>query len=222
MIGICAGILGCSPTKKEIEQNWVMFNKAKEHGDHITCVAALNRIMVLDQFNLSVYDTLARIYFQSQMYVPAYNVSKKALAYNPNSDMLVIAGDASEKVGKTEEAIGYYERIVASKPDDIATIYKIATANFNLGKSDLAKPHLKKVINNERSKEIGLNFNNEGRSQTIPYYSAALNVLGFIEMQDKNYPNAETVFMEALKRSPNFVLAKNNLSALQQLVEQEK
>ena len=206
----------CSSEKKEETLDWKVYKNAKANGDYISCISALNRIMARDEYNMGVYDSLARVYYQAQLFVPAYQVAQKALQQSNNDDLVLIAAESSERIGKTPESIDYYLQWLQNHPNEINISYKVATAYFNIKNIPAAKGELAKIIKNPKAKEIGLNFNTDNVAQTISYYAAALNVLGFIQMQEKDFIKAEIAFLEALKVHPNFVLAKNNYAALKQ------
>jgi|GEM_PF-3826858 len=52
------------------------------------------------------------------------------------------------------------------------------------------------------------------KGQTVPYYAAALNVIGISDIKQGNFGNGIKAFNAALKAYLNFSAVKNNLNAM--------
>ena len=92
----------------------------------------------------------------------------------------IVQGLDSQKLGKLEEAIEFYQHAIALSPDD-ATIYNnMGTVYHQLGQLDLALSHYKKSL-----------FRN-------PHFTKALNNKGLVYMAKKDWEKAETSFLQAI------------------------
>jgi tetratricopeptide (TPR) repeat protein len=212
-------LVACSDDKKQIDRNWRAYEYAKGNGDYVTAVTALNNIIAIDPFKNNVKDSLARIYFRAQMYKAANSVALELLNNdNAHDEMNLIVAESFNSLGQIEESLTYFDTWLQNNPTDISSRYNYAVNLFNLKKPDEAIPHLKEIIKNPESRKIGKNFGSDAsNNQPVSYYGAALNVIGFNELQNNNLREAATLFNECLKSDPHFNLARNNLKALEDL-----
>ncbi|MCI5058700.1 MAG: tetratricopeptide repeat protein [Flavobacteriales bacterium] len=212
-------LASCSNDQKQIDTSWRAYNYARDNGDFVTAVSALNTILAIDPFQNNVKDSLARIYYKAQMFRAAKNVAQELLnGEGAHMDMNLIAAESSNNLGLVEESLDYFNKWLEVNPSDIGVRYNYAVNLFNLKRADEAIPHLKEIINNPESRKLGKNFGTDAANgNAVSYYGAALNVMGFIELQKNNLKDSETFFKESLKSDPHFNLARNNLQALYDL-----
>ena len=222
---IIAFSISCSQNNAEI--HWEVYDNALSYNDASTAIMALHQIKALEPYNEEVNDTLANIYFKAGMYQSSLKIAKEVLSSKPNHlKITLIAGESANKLGAVDQAIEYYEKWLTQNPEDIAVLYSTAVNYFSLNQNSKEKPHsgkikeyLGKIVSLPQSREIGLPFAvNESQNQLISYYGAALNVLGYLKMEEGSYQEAKNYFDEALKNDPEFSLAKNNRTLLNQLI----
>lgn len=205
----------CSSDTKETELDWKCYKTAVENGDFISAVNSLNRIHNRNKFDFAVLDSMAITYFNAGMSLPAYKTGIKALENSQNKEtLLMVIGESAEKLRDLQEANVYYEKIVEANPNNVKYTYKVGVNYFNLGVFDKSMAFIKRVIENPEAKNQTLNFNTDNQNQQIPYIAAAWNVVGFIYLNQNQKSEASQAFSKALEIAPDFVLAKNNLNAI--------
>lgn len=78
-----------------------------------------------------------------------------------------------------------------------------------------AEKYLNTIIIHPKSITLNYNEYRGNGIQTVPYRSASYNLLGFINSENAKIEDAEKMFNAALEYMPDYVLAKENLIALE-------
>jgi tetratricopeptide (TPR) repeat protein len=192
-----------------------VFSVASKYGDFETAKGAVIHMMVLNENNIGLADTLANMYFEQQQFASCVLVCNDILDANPKYlPTLEMRAVSFENLGLKEKALPDYETIYLAT-NNLVTLYKIALIQRELNRFKESKTNLDIVIGDEKAAEINLIFADENnQQQEIPLNAAASNIKGLIEVSQSNTAEARKNFNKALELAPSFYLPKQNLADL--------
>ncbi len=210
-------MVACSSPEKKIAEHWKIYDFAMDHADITSAINQVSSILAFDTTNQSAIDTLARLYFIQGNSLGAYKLANKIT--EKNIDHKQILAESSIQLGYAEDAKKYLIELNAADTtgDNIANKYKLATLHFSDEELKEAIVLLGEITSNENSTKQSTRVNLEnGAYQDISLYAASWNFAGFIQTMVQDFDAAEQYYDEALRASPNFILAKNNKDRLNQ------
>jgi tetratricopeptide (TPR) repeat protein len=210
-------IISCSSPKQKIAEHWAVYEFAMEHGDVTSAVNQMSAILAFDTTNQSAIDTLARLYFIQGNSLGAYKLANKIA--DKNSDHKQIIAETAIALGYADEAKKYLLELNAADTtgENIANKYKLATLHFSAEELKEAIVLLGEITANENSTKQSTRVNLDGGGfQDISLYAASWNFAGYIQTLVQDFDAAEQYYDEALRASPNFILAKNNKERLKE------
>lgn len=195
-----------------------MFHNALRFGDIAVATNAVYGILSLKPDSTALMDTLAALYFQRAAWPQVVLVSTHILSMNPaNEGALELRAIANQSLGRAKESLEDYEGLYR-KTQNPYHLYEIATLQFAMKRFGECESSAQRLVTDQEVKEktIGITMQT-GEAQEVPLRAAALNLIGVINMEQGKKDTAKTAFEAALKVFPEFVLAKNNLDALEGL-----
>jgi len=200
-----------------------VYRQALDRGDLNTAIVAVQYIIASDPSEAHWNDTLARLYFNAGQYFIAKNIAEDLLKADPkNQTMLAIAAYGNKNLGMSKEAIGYFEELFAESKNP-GHLYELITLQFGLKRYGEAAENINNLLEMpdavKMKTSVVLPDNNV---QEVPLNAAALNIKGVIALEMGNYEAAEQFFKEALEVMPEFALAKQNLSVMQNREEMKE
>lgn len=189
-----------------------IYNQSLTYNDVGTAIGALHGYLAEDN-SLKYKDTLSMLYFSSKSYVSSLIVAEEVFkADNGNVIAMARAAECYDELGDPKTSVLLFEQ-VTPKTKNPYHYYKLAIGQFQLKRIGECEATAKIVIADTASKSIGVNFLMEdGNQQTVPINAAAVNLLGVIQMDLKNYAAAKPYFTQALTLFPAFSGAKQNLA----------
>jgi tetratricopeptide (TPR) repeat protein len=202
-------------TSSSMDHYKSVYKQSLKYGDYIAAANAIYDQWVEDTANaLSYKDTLANLYFIRGQYYQTIAMGKEILAkHSDDLRMQELVGASDQSVGNLKEALDFYQRIYA-KTHDLYHLYQIASIQFDLARVGECQQTLDQIIADTGSVHQKIQITvAQGQAQNVPYKAAALNIRGVIAKQAKEDDAAKKAFQDALAVDPDFVLAKNNLSA---------
>jgi tetratricopeptide (TPR) repeat protein len=205
----------CVSSQKEIEKKWEVYDFAMNHSDITSAISQVSEILAFDTTNQAAIDTLARLYFVQGNTFGAYKLANKIT--EKNNDHKQIIAESAIELGYAEEAKKYLLELVASDTANLnlSNKYKLATLHFTADELKEAIVLLGEITSNEASTQQSTRVNLEnGAFQDISLYAASWNFAGYIQSMVQDFEAAEDYYNEALRASPNFILARNNMERL--------
>jgi len=192
------------------------YNRALTYNDRFEAKSALYRLIALEPQNDSILSTLAYLYIDAGQYASSALVSQDVLKLNPgNTGALEMSGISYEKLGLKDKSLESFE-LLFLLTDDFQILYKMAFLQFDLEKYQQALTNADILLEKPESKEATV-FYTEGEEQKEYSISVAiLNLKGLVYKEIGNIEEAKKSYEQALAIAPGFVLAKENLAALDQ------
>lgn len=190
-----------------------VFREALKYGDLLVAKQCLYEMIVLKPTEKNLRDSLAFIYINLGAAKEAILLSREILSSNPdNTNILEVKAIAEQSLGMSKEALADYETLYA-KSTNIFHLYQIATLQYELKRIAECNASVDKLLANPdaEKKDINIGTGTRGQQQNVLLKSAALNVKGVLAMDLNELSVAKSCFETALKLSPDFVLAKNNM-----------
>lgn len=218
LLAFFGGILlsSCDNTSKLIEHEWKVYNAAVEVGDLTTAIGSLNSIVAEEKYNADALDTLAILYLNSGADAAAVKIAKRALNVRESDEIVRVLAKGNKNLKKFEDALPYYSKLLEKQPESLELLYELAFVNINLNKGNEAVPYIQKIIAHPNSSSAVMSEYYQNASQLVPYRAVAFNLLGFLQTKAQQKEQAVKSYQTALSIFPNYVLAKNNLSLLNQ------
>ncbi|MBR9998637.1 MAG: hypothetical protein KFF73_06690 [Cyclobacteriaceae bacterium] len=193
-----------------------IYNRALKYNDVNMAIDALYNLAVMEPQNDSLLFSLAYLYFDSQNYFSSVLTLNDVLMLNPdNISALEMKAVSLERVGATEKALEAYESLYLKSDNNLNYLYKVAVFQYDLKRYGESKTNIDILLSKSESDEIKYMFPNEDdQQQEIPMRASLHNMKGLIARDGGNPTEAKKQFTIALEISPEFFLAKKNLSEL--------
>ncbi|HLT07083.1 MAG TPA: tetratricopeptide repeat protein [Cyclobacteriaceae bacterium] len=201
--------------KQRNEADQKIYQMALRYNDPSIAKARLYDLIERNPENLRYRELLANIYFDMEQFSSAALVAMDILQINDkNINALEIAAYSLEQLGALDRALPHFESLHLLS-GDLFSLYKTSYLQYSLKKYDEALNSVNMLIKNKKSEEEMLAFpKKDNTTQEVSMQVAALNLKGLIYREQGNKAEAKAAFDEALKASPDFELAKDNLAGL--------
>jgi len=121
-----------------------------------------------------------------------------------NTTILNNLGTAYKELGKIQESISYYEKVLEFNPDHTNANYNLGIIYYESKKLNLAKKYLEKTI------------------KIQPNYALAFFTLGNLLSELKEYEKAKVSYEKSIEIRPTFPSAHNNLGLIFRLLGKYK
>ena len=189
-----------------------IYAKALEYGDYNTAIVAAHTILANSPADYYYMDSLVSLYYTVGNYQAAANVGNDILNAAPqNVPVRELVANSQVMLGQQGLAVLNYEDLY-DRTNDVFYLYNIATTQFGMKLYTESGATADRIIKADGNMELIPISTAEGQTQQIPLKAAAYNIKGAIAMAVNNKPIAKQNFEEALKISPDFALAKQNLA----------
>lgn len=205
-----------NPTKQHYLD---LYKRALKYNDTRTAITALNGYLTLGD-ELPYKDTLGYIYYLAGDYYSSLLLTKEVTdADASNVNALERLASCYNQLGDLKQTVENYEKLVP-KTKNPYHYYQLAVAQFQLKRIAECAQNLQRAITDTSSRRIPVAFTvNEGQVQNVPVMAAAYNMLGVIQMEGKNYADARKLINKAIEVYPDFVGAKQNIEALDNIAK---
>lgn len=214
MILACSGFAQDAKESQAYQNENIKYQLGLKYGDVNVARSALYSMLVMDPQNITLLDSLAYLYFDYQRYTSCLLVCLDLLKINPNNlAALEMSAISYESLSLKDKALENYESIYL-KQNNIFTLYKIASLQFDLDRFVESMTNVDILLNNEEAKEAKINITTAQGPQEIALHAAVYNLKGLIESSQDQKESAKASFNEALRIQPGFTLAQNNLADL--------
>jgi len=180
-----------------------------ENNDLDGAIEGLSHLIVLSP-SQTKKDTLGYMYLQANKPMQAIKV-----VGNSTSDLaLRTKAIGFKKLNNLKKAIENYEALIP-KSKSVLDVYELAQLQFSIQRFGEAKATINYGFQNSKEEKVRIFVKGNSYLET-PIKAAFLNILGLIEfnMDKSNLDKAISIFDEALKIDPQFVLALENKKGL--------
>ncbi|MFN0047803.1 MAG: tetratricopeptide repeat protein [Cytophagales bacterium] len=189
---------------------------ALKYGDLNVAKQSLYKMIALKPENKNLKDSLAFVYINLGSLQQAILLSREILETTPdNVSILEVKAIAEQNLGLAKEALTSYESL-HSKSKNVYHLYQIATLQYDLKRLAECNASIDAILTSPEveKKELNIGTGTRGEQQKVVLKAAALNMKGVLAMDLNENTIAKVCFDEALKLTPDFVLAKNNATFL--------
>jgi len=189
-----------------------IFKTGLKYGDLDVARQALYEMIVLDPENTYLTDTLAFLYFNSNLFPQSILVCNDILKKAPgNTNILEIKAISEQSIGLFKEALADYEKL-NSLGFNVLYLYQIDFLQYRLKRYGECKLSLDALFAYPDTDKQKINITmNDGSRQVVPLKAAVWNIKGVMFMDMNENDKAKNCFIEALKIFPDFMLVKGNM-----------
>jgi tetratricopeptide (TPR) repeat protein len=187
---------------KEIFSEALQFYQAKDlKSAEVLCSKILN--INPDHFDSIIL--LSNINAINKNFDKARKLLQKGVSIQPqNPTILNNLGTAYKALGKIQESISYYEKVLEFNPDHTNANYNLGIIYYELKKLNESKKYLEKTI------------------KVQPNYASAHFTLGNLLSELKHYEKAKACYEKSIELRPTFPSAHNNLGLIFRLIGKYK
>ncbi len=206
--------------------NLIVYSQAMSIGDYGTAIHAIHYLIASDPTKYNSWqDTLALLYLQTNAYQQAYILSKGLLNNAGYTEMrTAIKATAEKSLQQPVEAITDYTTLY-SKTNNPAYGFEELQLEYTirrLAETIATGNKLLKAIPANDSSKVNMAKLDGKTAQQVSFKSAVENIMGLAYLDLKDRDSAMASFTAALKETPDFEQAKNNLSVATALAADKK
>lgn len=199
----------------DISLEKAVLKQALQYNDETIAVNSLYNI-IAKEGNTSIYkDSLAYLYFRGRKYTSCFMVCTDILSNDGNKqDILEMQAISLENIGAVDKSAQVYAKLV-SKSNNNFHAYKLATLYFAIKKYDEAAKAIQKAqeLKDDGTTKVTYAVN-KNYNQQVSLLAAISNLKGMVEFEQGKNELAKASFQKAIELQSDFVLAKENLSAV--------
>lgn len=213
-------LLGNVQAQDGVELEITTMKQALTYGDKNVAISKMYNIIAI-QGPTSVYkDSLAYLYFNNREYLSCFLVTQDVLERKPdNVEILEMNTVSLESIGAKAKAAEGYDKLL-SKSNRAYHAYKLAGIYLETNKFEEAYVSIKKANTLPNEETVKISFQvNANYNQEVQLNAAIAYLEGIIAIQLKKNEEAKVAFERAVQLFPEFVLAKSQLSSLEESVE---
>jgi len=190
------------------------YDRALKYNDRLEAKGAMYRLIALEPQNDSLLTNLAFLYADARQYASSVLVSMDAIALNPgNAEALEIIAFSYDNLGLKDKSLDNYEKLYLLT-SDFEVLYKMAFLQLELEKFQQALTNADILLEYPEVEESTVFYKEGEEDKEYSIVVAIWNLKGVVNKEIGNKEEARKCFEEALKISPEFVLAKENLASL--------
>lgn len=204
----------------QLSPHALIYQRASALGDWNSAIYALHQLLLEDPGNRFHEDSLAALYLRTGNRVACLRLSREILSKRPDDlFILQLAGAVSEGDNDLKAALADFEALSQATKAPFYR-YKVAGLQFQLGRYGECGSNIESMLTDAAIDDQAVRVDWAGGGAEIPLRAALLNLRGNLELALNKEMLARKSFREALKIAPDFVLARNNLNAIQEKYQQ--
>ncbi len=199
---------------EEVEkQKTILFN-AKKYNDGAVARTAIFELIALQPEQKEWKDSLLYVYFAEGNYVSTLLLAEELLKSDQNPEVLERKAISEQQLGLLKEALSSYETLFKLKGENFY-LYQVATIQYQLKRLGECEMTINALLNDPTTKEqkVTISLGEQG-AQEVSMEAALLNIKGVMLKDIGKEEEAKKLFVAALEKAPDFVLAKANLEVL--------
>lgn len=214
-------VLGSAQSQNSVELETSTMKLALGYGDKTVAISKMYNIIALQGENSVYKDSLAYLYFNNREYLSCFLVSNDVLERKPDNIELLEMNTASlESIGAKDKAAEGYEKLLVLS-NRAYHAYKLAGLHLETNKFDEAYTAIKKANTLPDEEKINISFQvNANYNQEVKLKPAIAYLEGVIAIQLKKNDEAMIAFKRAVQLNPEFVLAKTQVSTLEEAAKE--
>jgi tetratricopeptide (TPR) repeat protein len=200
-----------------------IYNRALRYGDYAAAKSAVYSLLQKHPENKGYLDSLARIYFTLGAYGQCILVASDFLqgADSDNVTMMEMVAISQSSLNRYKESLEMWDRLWKKTGSD-QYAYQVAVNQYMLKRYGECGQTIDIILKDPAADKETVSLSaGEGQSQKVPMKAAAHNLMGVLYKDLGKTEDARKSFEAALKISPEFELAKNNLTSLDKKEEQK-
>ena len=200
---------------KEITLEKAVLKQAFKYNDENIAINSLYNI-IAKEGKTSIYkDSLAYLYFSGRNFTSCFMVCTDILSIDGNKqNILEMQAVSLENLGAIDKAAQVYAKLV-SKSNNNFHAYKLANLYFSSKKFEEANRAIQKALELKDNGSIKVTYAiNKNYNQQVSLLAAISNLKGLIEFEQGKNELAKSSFQKAVELQSDFVLAKENLTAV--------
>jgi len=192
-----------------------VMQQALRYGDNTIAANSLYNIIVKEGANSVHKDSLAYLYYNSRNYSSCFMVCSDILSRDGNKQEIIeMQAISLEKLGAIDKAAQVYAKLVV-KSNNNYHAYKLANLYFAVKKYDESYRAIIKAQELKDTGKIKVTYSvNKNYNQQVALLAAISNLKGLIEFEQDKMELAKASFKKAIELQADFVLAKENLQAV--------
>ena len=192
-----------------------IYDRAIRYNDFNTAANAVT-IMLLNGAEDNFNDSLSVLYYRSGNLPGAYKLATEQYEKNnKNLTALALLADISGRTSEVKTSLDWYEKLCALDGNPY-NFYQLATKQFLLDRRTECAQSLQQAMADSAAasqQTVTMDIGN-GLSENVPVYAAACNMMGALAYKEKELAVAKSWYEKAQKSFPDFVIAGENLKAL--------
>ena len=199
--------------------------KALRYADYETAITSLYDVIQKEGESTTYLDSLAYLYFSTGRYASCALVAKDVLARDGNkANILELQAVSLSNLGNTVEAINTYQKLIPLTKN-IHHYYELALLQYSIKRLAEAAVSIKNAEDITADQEDYVTIPlDQNQMQKVPIMAAIYNLHGLIayDLDKTNTEIPKKAFQKAIELFPDFVLAQNNMKAMEQPKKEEK
>ena len=195
-----------------------IYQKAILYNDFAVATDAMYHLIALQPDQAPLKDTLAALYFQRGAWPQVVLLTTELLETNKeNIGALELRAVANQSIGRAKESLEDYETLYKASKNPYH-LYEIASLQLGMKRFGECELSVRELLSDVsiKDKTIAISVQ-DGRSQEVPLAAAAMNLNGVLDLEQGKKDSAKGHFGNAIKVFPEFLLAKNNLEAMDKM-----
>ncbi len=219
LLAVLVGMLQASAQKKKNtpDPEYAVYAQAMKYGDIPVAVNCLYSLIGKYPGQISLKDSLARIYFQTGQYFQCLQVCNDLQLARPNdTTTLRMMAICYEGAGKITEAITTYDQALKLSYN-VFDMYQKATLEYRIKRLAESKLSVESVISKAREQDEIVLYIDQENKQKVPLRAAAFNLYGMIAKDLNDTVSARILFQKALELYPQFYFAQANIQYLNEM-----
>lgn len=207
-----------------VQQLQNQMDKAIDYNDYYTAIYYAHELLALKPDSDSTAVQLAELYKVTKNYAGAIKVAEELLPKADQAKQLVLWQLKAESLSASRDyggAIAAYNTLKGIDKDEdkeLEYLYEIGVLYFQGRDIQNGIQTMEQVRSLPNSKTTLTKIRSDWGEDNVSYYLAALNFIGYIKIETKEFEAAELIYKEIESSGVPFKLAAGN----QQLLEQRK
>ena len=202
-----------------ITQEVKMVKTALKYADYQTATTTLYDIIEKEGPASTYLDSLAYLYFSTGRYASCALVAEDVLKRDGDkANILELQAVSYTNLGNSIKAIDTYQKLIPLT-NNIHHWYELAMLQYSIKRLAEAANSIQKAESLEAKENDFVSIPlDKNQAQKVPIMAAAYNLHGLIayDLDKTNLEIPKQAFNKALEIFPDFVLAKNNIKAMEQ------
>ncbi|MBL4650747.1 MAG: hypothetical protein JKY03_13535 [Aureispira sp.] len=213
-------LFSCSNNNStSVQQLQGRLDKAIDYNDYYTAIYYAHELLALKPGNDSTGIQLAELYKVTKNYAGAIKVAEELLPKATPAEQLILWELKAESLAASRNyggAIAAYNTLNGiDKSKELEYLYEIGVLYFQGRDIQNGSQTMKQVCSLPKSKTTLTKIQSDWGNDNVSYYLAALNYIGYIKIETKDFEAATAIYKEIETSGVPFKLAAGNQKMLE-------